>query len=713
MPDHEIESRPSTFSTIRRLLIAAGAVALVVFIVYLPCLKGGFLDWDDDKNILQNPSFRGLRPANLYWMFTTTHMGPYQPLSWLTLAVDYSLWGMDPRGYHLTNVLLHAIGAGVMCLTAASLLAALGRHGPRADGQATVGVLLAAAVTSLAWALHPQRVESVAWVTERRDVLSGVFYLLCVWSYLNAHRAGLAHRLRLRWERSALICCVLALLSKATAVSLPAILLVLDVYPLRRLKGPPRDWLRPPCRHVVAEKFNYFLFCLLAVIVGFIGQSNTGAIQSLARVGPAERLAIAFHSVIFYLCKTFWPSGLLPLYPRPAAIHLADPRFLGSVLSVAVVSVVAVRMRRRWPGLLGVWICYVVALLPVCGLITIGDELVADRYSYLPTMSLFVLFDGILLSVWAFEVRRFWQGVLRAACVAAAAGAVTACAWEARSLMPVWHDSLALWTYVAQRRPDSYKAWNNLAGALLRTERYPDAERACRKAIEIKPDYPTGLYNLGLALIHQGRHEQAREALTEALRLDPDYAYAHAMLGTLLIMWMHRPAEAIEHLEAGLRLDPKGLHRTCYLLGEAYRQIGNYDAAIRSFNMSIKTQSNPRNTIVNLAALTDVYLSLNRIDLAETAAARIASVASGWPDGQYALAQVRCRQGRIDEALQQLQRALKAKPFLRDRARTDPHLENVRANPRFERMMSDLHAASQPPRGPNKAVFPDEVDHNE
>jgi tetratricopeptide (TPR) repeat protein len=273
-------------------------------------------------------------------------------------------------------------------------------------------------------------------------------------------------------------------------------------------------------------------------------------------------------------------------------------------------------------------------------------------------------------------------------------------------LMPVWHDSLALWTYVTQRRPDTCKAWNNLGGALIRAERHADAERACRKAIELKPDYPTGLYNLALALIHQSRHEEAREALTEALRLDPDYAHAHATLGTLLTMWMHRPAEAIEHLETGLRLDPKGLCRTYYLLGDAYRRLGNYDAAIKAFNMSVKTIPDPPNIVTNLAALTDVYLSLNRIDQAEAAATQIVKAAPGWADGRYALAQVRCRQGRIDQAIEELQLALKVKPFLRDRARTDPHLGNVRADPRFARMMSELPAASQPIKSAGEAGTP-------
>jgi len=690
-----------------RLLAVAGAVALLVFIAFLPCLDAGFVDWDDDKNILENTNFRGLWPTNLWWMLTTTHMGPYQPLNWLTLAVDYCVWGLNPRGYHLTNLLLHAVGAAALCLVCSSVLTAWRGEGSAVAERrsyAPVGILLGSGMASLAWAVHPQHVESVAWVTERRDVLSGVFYFLCIWAYLQAHRSGLGGAWRSGWQRISLVCCGLALLSKATTASLPVVLILLDICPLKRLSPRPWEWLRRSQWHVLSEKVNHVLFCVLAVLVGFVGQSRAGALKSLEQVGAAERLAVAFHSIFFYVGKTVWPEGLSPLYPRPEEIRLTEPRFLWPFLVVIGLTVVGVALARRFPGGLAAWICYVVTLSPVCGFVTIGDELVADRYSYLPTAGLFVLAGGLIWSVWSSPVGGSARRLRQAAVVIVIPIVLFRSVSESRQVMRVWKDSLSLWTHATQQCPESHKAWNNLGAALVKAGSFSQGEEACRKAVSLKPDYATGYHNLGIALIRQGRYREAKGVLEESVRLDPTYARAHGTLGSLLAMWLDEPAGAIEHLETALKLDPKGMVRVHHLLGNAYRTLGQYDTAAQVYRASMRANPRPAHLVVNLAALVDVYLSQDRLDDATTAAEQGLRIAPNAAESQYAMAQVMARRGRPVEAVELLRAAITVEAFFLERSRTDPHLRELRENPVFDRMIGQLSSATKPFGGTSRAA---------
>lgn len=666
------------------LLVAAGVVAAITIVAYLPCLNADFVDWDDDKNIVGNTNFRGLAPGNLIWMFTTTHMGPYQPLSWLTLGMDYVVWGLNPRGYHLTNILLHAAGAGVLCLLTASILTRCQNSAPRPTS--SLGVTLAAATAALAWALHPQHVESVAWVTERRDVLSGLLYLLCIWSYLQAHRSGLHEGTHHWWLRLATAFCGLALLAKATAVSIPVVLLILDIYPLGRLTGRFWTWHKLPQRRLIVEKFLYVLFSVLAVLVGFLGQFRSDAIRSLDEVGLTERLAIVGHAIAFYVSKAFWPVDLAPLYPRPEIIQLTQPRFFLACLGVVALSAILILLRRRMPGVLAAWVCYVLALMPVSGLITIGDELVADRYSYLPTLSLFVLLGGVFLLMWQSARTRVARVALRGGAVVLASGIVLALGWHSCQIIPIWHDSMALWTRGTERRPKSHKAWNNFGASLEKLGRHDEAERAYRKAIEQYEDYATGHYNLGITLMRTKRLADAAVAFGEATRLDPTNALAHANLGAVLT-WLGKPEQAIPELQQALKLNPGEVPSAHYQLGEAYRELRQFDKAAAKYREAAKATPNG---IAPLVKLADVCLSLRQIDEAESVAIKVVAAKPGQPGAHYAMAQVRAQQERFTEALWHLRKALTNYAHYRDRVMEDRHLRELRLEPKFHRMMRSL-----------------------
>ena len=250
--------------TIERWL-APCVVVVATTMAFLPTLANGFLAWDDATNFLKNPHFRGLGWQQLRWMFTTFLLGPYQPLSWVTLGLDYLIWGMNPFGYHLTNLILHAANALVFYYLARRLLSMT-----LAAAHEEFSLQFGASLAALFFALHPLRVESVAWVTERRDVLSGLFFLLTLWCYVNMAQAATASGYK-KWLSATLALYVLSLLSKATALTLPVVLLVLDVYPLRRMGGEVREWFAQAAHKVWLEKLPFVLLAALAGWVALLG----------------------------------------------------------------------------------------------------------------------------------------------------------------------------------------------------------------------------------------------------------------------------------------------------------------------------------------------------------------------------------------------------------------------------------------------------------
>src|SRR5206468_65155 len=259
-------------------------IAVVTFATFLPALHNQFVNWDDDKNFLENPHYRGLGWTQLSWMWTT-HLGHYIPLTWMTLGLDYLLWGMNPLGYHLTHLLLHAANAVVFFFVVRRILA-LALPGPSERGHA---LAVSAGFAALVFAIHPLRVESVAWATERRDVLSGLFYLSAILVYLRACERGERGR---GWYWLSVAVFVCALLCKSMVVNLPVVLLILDVYPLRRLGG-SIGWWSAPARRVYGEKIPFVLLAAAASAIAVMAQSSVHAAVSLAQLSALDRLAVA------------------------------------------------------------------------------------------------------------------------------------------------------------------------------------------------------------------------------------------------------------------------------------------------------------------------------------------------------------------------------------------------------------------------------------
>jgi protein O-mannosyl-transferase len=557
----------------RRPAWTVTALAVLVFVVtvitFLPALQGQFLNWDDEENFLRNEGFRGLGFPQLRWMFSTPLMGHYIPLTWLSLGVNYALNGLQPRGYLAVNILLHAAAAVLVVFIARRLLAAAFR------GRAPVhAVELGAAFAALVFALHPLRVESVAWITERRDVLSGVWYLLAVWAWLRA----VADPTRSHPAFYALSLCAFSagLLAKASGVMLPFALLLLDAYPLRRFG---RGW-----RRLIGEKLPHFALAGLGAVVALWAVRQGTAVTSYGDYGPRARIVMTAYSFVFYPWKWLWPVGLSPMYELPARIDPWSTRFLMPLLVCLLVTAVLIALRRRWPAGLAVWAYSSLMVLPVSGLVHAGFQLAHDRYSYLSGLGLALLAGGALVLVLrAGAESRItpWLAVLLSATAAMIVLGLAAQTWRQTK---IWRSSETLWAWAVDLDPECAICHNNLGSAIIhsppRTALNPAlAETHFRRAIALRPGRATFYHNLGGALAFQGRYAEAEAPLREFLRLSPERPEAPGRLGMLYVD-QGRYAEAVPLLRRALAMEPRfaavraELVRGLRLEAEAQRKSG-------------------------------------------------------------------------------------------------------------------------------------------
>src|SRR5947208_13732032 len=507
--------------------LAPSLVALVTLVAFLPTLHNQFVNWDDDVNFLDNPHYRGLGWSKLHWMWTTFHMAHYIPLTWMTLGMDYLLWGMNPVGYHLTSLLLHVTSAVVVFFLARRFLTlAL----PRASGRGHA-LTVSAGFAALVFAIHPLRVESVAWATERRDVLSGLFYLLTLLTYLRACERGARGR-RSYWLSVALFGC--ALLSKSMAVSLPVVLLILDAYPLRRLGG-SIGWRGELARRVYAEKVPFVLLAAAASTLAFVALLPLRNMVSLAQLSVPGRLAVSAYGVAFSLWKLVVPLNLSPLYTLPPTVNPWTTPFILSYGLILVITAIALAIRRRVPGLAAAWLAHVVVLLPVLGVFQNGPQIVADRYTYLASLGWAILAGaGLRSCLRASTWSKAWPPATFLP-AAIAIGVVLALGVLTRNQVQVWHDSEKLWTYTLAIDPSSPVAQNNVALELARQGKVAEAIEHFEQALRIKPDYALAQSNLGSSLYRHGRLVEAIEHFEQALRIDPDLAEAHNNWGAAIL----------------------------------------------------------------------------------------------------------------------------------------------------------------------------------
>jgi tetratricopeptide (TPR) repeat protein len=540
-------------------VLAATLLALITFIAFLPTLRNGFVTWDDDRNFLENFSYRGLGWDNLSWMWTTFHMGHYVPLSWMTLGLDYELWGMDARGYHLTNLVLHCANAVLVFLVIRRLAAlATQQNDQRIDAAAFIGALF--------FAIHPLRVESVAWVTERRDVLSGAFYWGALLAYL-----PYADGTNRSWRRYALcsLLFVCAFLSKATAITLPAVMLLVNFYPLQRLSLKRVD--RAAVRQIILELLPFGLIALALVPLTIV------ALAPPAQLSKAAKLAVSAYSLAFYLLKTVLPTGLSPLYAMPTHVDPAEVRFLVSYGALLLCGVGVWIARRRWPALAASAVAFLLIILPMLGIVQNGPQIAADRYTYHATPALSALLAAgiLLLPVAAFSAARLAS--IPVFCV------LTALTWRQ---ITVWHDPDTFWNYVLQQDENSAVALTAMGTLRLNQHRDQDAITYYERATALDPTYAEGHDNLGIAYERVGRQADAKRQFLAAIEAAPTNYESHNNLGILLEREGNFEA-AVEQYRLAIRYNPMyGAAHTNW--GNALVRAGRIDEAIDHYREAVR-----------------------------------------------------------------------------------------------------------------------------
>jgi tetratricopeptide (TPR) repeat protein len=540
--------------------VVAVLVAVLTFLVYLETLSNNFLHWDTSLYVTENPNIRSFNLAFLRWAFLDFYASNWHPLTWISHALDYALWGLDPLGHHLTNNILHAANTFLVVVLTAKLFVT-----DRARTQKTTDSflgdrrsLIAGVVTGLLFGLHPIHVSSVAWVAERKDVLCAFFFLLSILMYMeyarhqNAEETGNGRTVRKNFfinkhYLSALGFFALALLSKPMAVSLPLVLLILDWHPFERI-GSLRSLKR-----VVAEKLPFITLSLISSILTVLAQKSGGAVVHFKVLPLSTRLAVAVKSLIGYLQKMIIPLHLSPYYAYPNNASFLSFEYLLPLLLVIGITLLSLFFASRHKLWLSVWSYYVITLLPVLGIIQVGGQAMADRYTYLPAIGPFLLV-GIL-----------------AARVSANTDSIKKQRFKLFGLLVAVFLLFSSLTYITLRQ---IGIWNNdftLWDHVIRNQR--------RKV-------PFVYYHRGLASMKMGRVDMAMQDFNKAIALDPSDYYAYVNRG-MLYSRMDLLDMALEDFDKAIALNPRS-YEAYTNKGMVYGRAGLFEEAIDQFDDAIE-----------------------------------------------------------------------------------------------------------------------------
>ncbi|MEK8015915.1 MAG: tetratricopeptide repeat protein [Candidatus Parabeggiatoa sp.] len=498
------------------LLNAFVMIALIVStiaIAYRDALNNDFLTmWDTYGYIVENTHIHALNWENIQWMFTGFYAANWHPLSWLSHAIDYALFGLNPWGHHLVNIIIH----GLNTLLLFGLVIVLISFKPSSDNVTQFlpinnKTLLIAGIAAILFGIHPQHVESVVWVAERKDVLCLFFILLTLSSYV-FYSAALVSKARLFWYASALFCFVLALLAKPMAVTLPVILLLMDVYPLNRTHLTAlRQREHVSYKMLIIEKIPFFMFTGVSIILTLMAQSQ-GGIASLESMGLPMRFLNAFNSLIVYISKFLFPISLSPFYPLPAytSFHEYYPGLIAAFAVFFITFLCGFLWYKKKYYWLIAWLFYLITLAPVIGIIQVGNQAAADRYVYLPTIPFYILLGvGIVNLLYSNKLLK----MIKLGIVIAVMFIMGVLLQLTQTQTLVWKNDLTFWDHVVAYAPESALARFNLGTVYLHSGYYETAVKHYQVAISLEPDKHLWAANLPLAYIHLNRLQEALDML--------------------------------------------------------------------------------------------------------------------------------------------------------------------------------------------------------
>ena len=616
----------------------------LVFWTFLPSLRGGFIDIDDGVFVIRNTHIN-LTLANAAWAFCHTPSVHWLPLTLWSFMLDHQLYGLKPWGYHLTNVLLHAVNTVLLFL----VLRRMTGFRPEKNIGATApqtGATWRSLIVAGLFGLHPLRVESVAWISERKDVLSVLFWMLTLWAYVRYVEKSKVQNPKFKvYYGLTLLFFALDLMSKPMVVTLPCVLLLLDYWPLGR-------WQQKNLRGLLVEKAPFFLLSAIGSAVTYVFLINSGAL-SLALTGLSlpfgARLENALVSYGRYLGKLFWPVNLCAFYPHPD--HWPVQKILFAGLLVLGLSVLVFVMRRQRPYLLTGWLWYLGTLVPVIGLAQAGDESMADRYSYIPSIGI------LIVLVWGTcQMTRGWH--YQSIGLGAVGGMlVLVCIVLTRHQLGYWKDDVSVWERAIAVTENNYQAHNRLGRALFLQRRVDDAIREFQEVVRLNPGFAEAYNVLGRSFAAQGRVDDAMACFQKALKIRPDYIVVHNNLGDLLSI-IGRVDEAIIQYRKALEIDPNN-ETVMNNLGNALASQGHFDEATVCFQKAL--QINPDNAETH-DSLAFVLFSQGRLDETIRELQATLRLKPDQAETHCNLGFALAKQGRLDEAIHEFQESLRLKP---------------------------------------------------
>ncbi len=585
----------------RRKLIICLFLIVAILLVFGQVRNYDFISWDDLGYVRDNPAIQaGLSWKSVVWAFNTTHAGLWLPVTWLSFILDYELYGLNAGGYHLTNLLLHLANTLLLFLVLKRM----------------TGALYRSAFVAALFALHPLHVESVAWVTERKDVLSTLFWMLTLWAYGRYVDRPSLHRYLL-----ALLAFSLGLMAKPMLVSLPFVLLLLDYWPFDRLQYgqvyssdvQARESIdfhgkRLLYHRLLLEKVPFFIFSAACSVVTFFAQKSANAVVSLDGMSVSTRFANALVSYVKYMGKMVWPRNLAVLYPHPGD-SLPLWQILGAGLLLTAISVLVLWAARRHHRYLAVgWLWYLGTLVPVIGLVQVGLQAMADRFTYVPLIGLFIVIAWGVPELMKRYGHR--QTLLAVGSMAVIVGLSISSWFQVR----YWKNSITLYEHAIQVTTNSYLPHLNLGVALFDLGKIDEAISHYQEVLRIKPNSAEVHNNLGVAVFKLGKTEAAIAHYLRAIQLEPQYAEAHNNLGNALAE-QEKLNEAISHYSQALKIRPTyvNAHNN---LGVALARQGRFDEAIARFKKALELQPDYIQARDNLEiALQDKANGDERLDL--------------------------------------------------------------------------------------------------
>ena len=639
----------------RIFLILTIALAALTFAAYSRVFDCQFLSIDDPIYVAKNPHVReGLTTRSISWAFTTTRSANWHPLTWVSHQLDYAIFGLKPWGHHLTALLLHTANVVLLFLALSAMTGALWRS----------------AFVAALFAVHPVHVESVAWVAERKDVLSTLFWMLAMLAYARYAGAGgggqgTGDRGRKSLSIGGYVLVALAfalgLMAKPMLVSLPIVLLMLDYWPLGRLQvagcrlqGPGTQHPTPNSQHLLLEKLPLFAVALVSCVVTFIVQQSGGAMRTTDQYSIGVRAANAVVCCVTYIGKMVWPARLSIFYPHPTDTL---PVWLVISCAVALVAVTyaAIRAARSRPYVTVGWLWYLVTLVPVIGLVQVGRQAMADRYTYVPLIGLFIIVAWGIPDLLARVLRS--ARIRNAALGTAACMVIAACAVTTWCNLAYWKGPVEVFEHALQSTRGHYGVHYLLADAYFDTGKQDQAIRHLEQAIKANPRFAPAYVSLGRIRLGQGKPDRAVALYEEALRIDPRSSSAHNNLGYVLLQ-RGRIDQAIEHFQQAVENDPRPAQAQ-YHLGVAYQRLGNLPEAMKHYKSAVRIDPDMANAHFSLAT------ALTRQGLLDDATSELEEalrLEPDMPEAHFYMGYVLSLSNEPERAISHLRTAIRLKP---------------------------------------------------